>query len=363
MKKLSFMKKLIMMLIATILLVVVSCDENELPGVGDLPDENPPVAGFAALVSGESYLQYSIINSSISATTYQWTVPDNVLLLPNSIGSPTREELLTMENLVVVFPEVNTYEFTLSASDDNDVKDVITQTVAVVEQEADPAIPDFEVVDDGTDPLLKSLNSAAPLSSNTSTVEWVLPDGVSYVQGDKNTEDITVQFDAFGTYTIGLIGYNFIGEGTTIEKEVVIADFVPDPIVINGEFSRDNEANSSSFGWKNGDIGQYTESSNSPYGGGDDYTLKFQKLQAMTAYQEIEVVADTDYVVDFEYAIKEVPSSGSGGAFEFRVLKGGAYDSLTDVEDTANNVVDVSYFSNTTGLGSKDFQLILQKLY
>jgi len=100
------------------LLLLLSCNE-ELPGVGSIPDKTPPKADFSFSTNDADYKEVSFTNLSLSASGYSWDFGD---------GNTSTEKDPTH-----IYQAEGSYEVKLLASDKNNVQSELSQTVAVIE--------------------------------------------------------------------------------------------------------------------------------------------------------------------------------------------------------------------------------------
>lgn len=159
--------------------------------------------------------------------------------------------------------------------------------------------------------------------------------------------------------------------------------FAQDPAVINDGFEKipknPGSSDCSCTGWINKDLGDQAESSTNSGASGTSGAIKFDGQEADAMYQEFEVIANTDYVINYNYQFKndsgfggidEPPLAGVDSELELRILKGSAYDSgytilyqdpsdldsyrssgfgyetIADVENAANNLIPVVIKTN-----------------
>ncbi|MEW7290601.1 PKD domain-containing protein [Aquimarina sp. 2304DJ70-9] len=142
--------------------VLISCQDDDLPEVGDLPDLTPPSANFVAIQKEgtnleEDFKVYFITNQSVSSTDYQWEIPENVILL----DLDTEDDItptLASENINLEFPGEGTFEVTLTSSDKLGKTSTITKSIEVIEPPK-PDVPDPVLVNADFDKLPKSSGS------------------------------------------------------------------------------------------------------------------------------------------------------------------------------------------------------------
>lgn len=155
-------------LMVSTLMLLSSCNpslsgfEYDLPAANSKADETAPTASFSASV-GNSYLDYTFANSSISATDYSWDYGDG-----NTSTGGDGSNTYTAEG---------TYTITLTASDKLGVSNTFSLDIEVVEPEIPLAIipnilnPSFdEAGDDGkyTSPWVDG-NLGKTIQSSTSS--------------------------------------------------------------------------------------------------------------------------------------------------------------------------------------------------
>ena len=339
---------------------LVSCEENELPGVGDLIDLNPPVAEFGEVMSSCDYLIYSLVNKSTSSTDFKWEIPDGVTLLTEDT-----DDLAALENedILVQFPATGSYEFTLTSSDKNLVTDSITKTIVIEDVEAESAVPSYtseQIADEeGGDSILFTLTNTSINSCNS--FEWMLPEGMSLnnpAEGDAiyslTDDEIVVVLDAFGSYDVSVTGKNIKGEPVTVVQTLEAETGKTEPILVNPSLERDNDENTGAYGWTNTAVGQVPFNTTSSVNDGAN-ALKFSKNEAMTLYQEVDVFENTEYKLDFFYAMKKFGDSGQTGAIQVRVLNDGGYDSPEALVVPENNITLSQDIWIVESGGSKDY--------
>jgi len=118
---------------------------------------------------------------------------------------------------------------------------------------------------------------------------------------------------------------------------VLDTDPVPtNPIVFNNTFTKIPKSSGSDCtcsGWINKDLGDQGESTSIS---GND-VIKFDNDEADLAYQEIDVLPNTDYSLSHIYNFKGDASGTS--QLEIRVLNGEGYVDIAEVENSSNNIV------------------------
>lgn len=192
---------------------------------------------------------------------------------------------------------------------------------------ADATLPSAAFSFSQTDPEDFRIVSFSNESISATSYDW------NFGTGDSSTEaNPSYTFEGEGTYTVTLTSTDGNGESSTVSRDVVVVkpeepDAI-DPDVNNGDFSQGQD------GWK---ISSFTGGTTSPYnsssdGSPNDYdgndtgaktagakwtngTSAEQFLSDNTrfAYQAFTVSANTTYVVEWEYAIKNGKDDVAGG--------------------------------------------------
>lgn len=134
----KYLNKAGMLILTLVVLGLINaCIENDLPGTGSIPDENPPVASFS-YASQANFVDIKFTNSSKEALTYEWDFGVEGAEVPDSV--------LIMEDPSFTYPGVGEYNVTLSATDGLGVTSDTTITIVVEEGPYQPFIlePGFE---------------------------------------------------------------------------------------------------------------------------------------------------------------------------------------------------------------------------
>ena len=142
----------------TLLLIVAlscfnSCDDNELPEAGSIPDLTPPSAQFSASQgegAGDEWKTVFFSNQSNSATSYSWDFGDGNM---STDFEPSNE-----------YSGEGTYTVTLVARDNLGVESTFTDTVEVTQPPA-PTVPDPTLINPDFDKLPKSSGSDCSCSA------------------------------------------------------------------------------------------------------------------------------------------------------------------------------------------------------
>jgi len=129
--------------------LIMSCEEEKIADVGQLPDLTPPVSSFS--ISNTSvndlgpeekaiaYQYFDLIQTSISSTDYRWSIPANSVLKDindDDNNPPSLED----PGIRVQFPGPGTFEVSLESTDKLLKSDVITREINVIEP-ADEILP------------------------------------------------------------------------------------------------------------------------------------------------------------------------------------------------------------------------------
>lgn len=150
--------------------------------------------------------------------------------------------------------------------------------------------------------------------------------------------------------------------------------FAQEPTVNNAELSkigRDGQSDCSCAGWQNKNLGDQLESSS--WNSDTSFGAKFDDTEADVMYQEVAVLANTDYVFTYYYNFEDKSSDPADSSLEVRILAESGYDSgyaptyttaaleastghgyndIADVENAANNLAS----ETIAAPGDKDFR-------
>lgn len=192
--------------------------------------------------------------------------------------------------------------------------------------------------------------------------------------GDSSTEsNPTYTFDGEGTFTVTMTVSDKNGVSDVSTRDVVvIKPEEPDaivPEVLNGDFSdgQDNWKVSSFTGGTTSPFNSSSDGSNNDYDGNDTgaktagakWTMSTSAGDYLSgntrfAYQAFTVSANTTYVVEWEYAIKnEVDDAPGGDRLGLQILEGHFDDGKDALE--ANKLSDVV---GSEALGKGNFTLV-----
>jgi hypothetical protein len=115
--------------------------------------------------------------------------------------------------------------------------------------------------------------------------------------------------------------------------------FAQDPVIQNAELSkiaRTDASDCSCAGWMNKDLGDQLESSS--WNSSTSFGAKFDEIEADIMYQEIAVLANTNYKFTFLYNFEDKIDTEPATSLEFRILAGSVY--ITDYTPAYAAAVD-----------------------
>jgi len=260
----------------------------------------------------------------------------------------------TEKNPIHTYAEEGKYIVSLKGTSVDDVTSTVEVEVNVVAVIPDPVsnftneITDLEVVFTNT-------------SKNATTYIWDFGDNRS----STNENPKHTYLDS-GTFTVTLTASSddLSKDPDVFTKEITVIKPKPKgPEIFNNTFAKIPRIDGSTgsdcacSGWVNKDLGDQAESSSS-----NGSSLKLDGRESDLAYQEITVAANTDYELAFLYRFKEEKQNSKLDNFDFenpsqlevRILKGGGYIDIKEVEKATNNLlVDTldpvsSYINNTS---------------
>ena len=169
----------------------------------------PPSVGFSATQSEVNFLEYSFENSSTGATSYLWDFGD---------GNTSTEESPTH-----VYATHNIYEVTLTATNDTNLSNSLTQTIDIQA----PVTADFTYEVDDDDYRTIHFTDA---SVDAVMLLWEFGDGFQFT-GMNPSHTYAVD----GIYDVTLTAYSVTNAISTASAQIVIAQgFVVQ--VLNGNF-------------------------------------------------------------------------------------------------------------------------------
>jgi PKD repeat protein len=151
--------------------------------------------------------------------------------------------------------------------------------------------------------------------------------------GNNNTStevEPKFKFPGEGTYTVSLTASDASDAFNTFTTEIVVvepaAPAVPDPILINAEFNKQAKSSGSDCacsGWINRSLGAQGESTSG--NGGKNNLIKFDNDEHDAAYQEFEVVPNSDYTIKIIVGFDALKGGSFPSILEMRVLAGSGY--------------------------------------
>lgn len=200
----------------------------------------------------------------------------------------------------------------------------------------------------------------------------------NFGNGDTSTdENPTYTFEnGEGTYTVTLTSTDGNGVSSTVTKDIVVVkpeepDAI-DPTVINGDFTEGQD------GWK---VSSFTGGTTSPFNSSSDgspldydgndtgaktpgakWTMSTSAGALLSdntrfAYQAFTISADTEYIVEWEYAIKNDVEDAPGGDRMTLQIIDGHYDDGAD----AIGAPVISEFVGAEALGKGNFTAVKQE--
>lgn len=306
---------LIVLLIAGIF---TACQDEDIPGVGEIPDKTPPSADFSYSADTDNHLIYNFNDLSISNTTTAWNFGD---------GNSSDEK-----NPTHTFATEGIYTVMLVVSDDNNVTSETSQEIEIL-------IPNYcydlelfigDDCDDGdSNTILDEVNSDCNCEGQDGA-DWC--DDLQLFIGDMcdDMDDVTSN----DTVTVDCI---CMGTNTTIV-----------PVLINPSFDIEG-MDSYRDGWRNPDLGGVIQVTSDPVHT-PEKAAKLPNGGDRIGYQLVEVSPNTEYTLSFYYTMKTDP-----GTFTVRMLGGEVTDpanietqTLAMIELTDQNDPDTYVFESLT---------------
>ncbi|NKI31746.1 PKD domain-containing protein [Croceivirga thetidis] len=169
----------------------------------------PPSVGFEALQSEANFLEYSFVNASTGATSYEWDFGD---------GNSSTEESPTH-----VYMTADTYTVTLVATNDAGLSNNLSQTITILA----PVTAAFTSQVDENDYRTYTFTDA---SEGAASLLWEFGDGFQFTGMNP-----THTYDEDGTYEVKLTATSITGNTSVATETIVVAEgFVVQ--VLNGTF-------------------------------------------------------------------------------------------------------------------------------
>lgn len=167
----------------------------------------------------------------------------------------------------------------------------------------------------------------ANASTSATTYAW------DFGNGETSTEvDGATTYSGEGNFTITLTATDANNVSSTYTGTIDVVEpeepDVPDPILVNADFSKlakSSGSDCSCAGWINKDIGEQGESSSG--NGGSDNVVKFDNNEPDHVYQEFAVTPNADYTISLVTSFKDSENGAFPSMLELRVLAGTGYDS------------------------------------
>lgn len=169
----------------------------------------PPSVGFEAIQSEANFLEYSFVNASTGATSYEWDFGD---------GNSSTEESPTH-----VYMTADTYTVTLVATNDAGLSNNLSQTITILA----PVTAAFTSQVDENDYRTYTFTDG---SEGAASLLWEFGDGFQFTGMNP-----THTYDEDGTYEVKLTATSITGNTSVATETIVVAEgFVVQ--VLNGTF-------------------------------------------------------------------------------------------------------------------------------
>ena len=256
----------------------------------------PPSAAFSAEQSEANFLEYTFNNTSLNAESYVWDFGD---------GNSSAEQ-----SPIHTYAEAGEYAVMLTATSAGGLSADFTTMVDIQA----PVTAAFTFAVDSEDYRTYAFTDA---SEDAVSLLWEFGDGFQFTGMNP-----THTYDMDGTYTVTLTATSITGLTAQASESITVSS--PDgplrPEIINGNFDSGQDDwkvstfsggttspfNSSSDGsWLN-----YDGSDNGEKTPGAKWTQStsagaFKSADTRYAYQAITVTPNTEYILEYEYAIKD----------------------------------------------------------
>lgn len=283
----------------------------------------PPSANFSAEQSNDNFLEYSFINSSVNADSYLWDFGD---------GNTSTEESPTY-----VYETADVYTVTLTALSDGGLSGEFSTSIDI----QDPVYAGFEFEVDANNFRTIMFNDT---SINAESVLWDFGDGfLSALDSPSHT------YTADGIYLVSLTATSSTGLTSVATAEVTISTtFVP--VIMASGFENLADGTDARDFWRNSDLGGVIQISTSSDFVGEK-SSKYPNSNDRIAYQEIDVLAGTNYDLSYMYSIE---GQGDGISVTVKVL--GVTDNGGTLTDPAQiDAVTLAQHVGTNGTGKAEF--------
>ena len=198
--------------------------------------------------------------------------------------------------------------------------------------------------------------------------------------GDGNTSsgvDGTNEYASEGTYTVTLTASDKLGVTSTYSQEIVVVEPpIPaaiTPTILNGDFSngQDDWKFSTFSGGTTSPFNSSSDGSNFNYDGSDNGSSTpgakwtnstssgiYRSSSSRYAYQAITVSPNRDYILEYEYAIKNDNGTNTGAKIVAEILDGHFTDGANAV--VSSDAGPIVRSEGTNLLGKGNFTLVKQ---
>ncbi len=255
----------------------------------------PPAVSFTPEQSEENFLEYSFVNNTQNADTYEWDFGD---------GNTSTEA-----NPTHVYETHDVYEVTLTATAANGLNSTFTTSVDIQA----PVTADFTFAADPNDYRTIVF---ADSSQGAVSLLWEFGDGFQFVGDDPSHTYMD------GTYEVVLTATSITGS-TDVKTAMVTISSVFVPVVLEAGFEDNSLPDGSGDGrdsWRTpegSDLGGVIQITSSPVASGGQ-AAKFPTSNDRAAYQEVTVLANTYYALNYSYTMKTDPA----GSLTVSILDG-----------------------------------------
>ncbi|UXX78263.1 PKD domain-containing protein [Reichenbachiella carrageenanivorans] len=202
----------------------------------------PPSVSFTAEQSAVNYLEYTFVNSSIDAESYQWDLGDGNT---STDASPTH-----------TYAEAGMYTVSLIGTNESGLTADFSTTIDI----QDPVTAEFSYAE-GADVFTIDFSDE---SVNAVSVMWDFGDGYSFSTTEKNADITHIYTGGPGFYIVKLTSTSSTG----LESEKLETLAIGVPKVLGGDFEDTDTGDDRDY-WKPASFSG-SETSTTPYGGSSD---------------------------------------------------------------------------------------------
>ena len=250
----------------------------------------PPSVGFDVTQSPDNFLEYTFTNTSKGGETYMWDFGD---------GNTSTDESPTH-----VYDSPDIYNVTLEVKNASGLSATLEKTIDIQA----PVTADFTFVTN-QDP--DNYRTVEFMDASVGAVEllWEFGDGFQFTGMNP-----THTYDADGIYPVTLTATSLTGLKDSKTLDVTIAlGFIAS---INESSFEDDDPSGANCGsaldgrdcWRNSALGGVIQITSGPTKSGAQ-AAKLPSDGSRIGYQRVEVEQNTDYVVTFNYTMKEDPGT------------------------------------------------------